>query len=224
MLIFDSILHLCLFFKFRIMNFFHQNSRKILHFIFGLLLLSSCSMPSFQKYYKSSKDLDLYHGKWLVTKVHTDFDHYKEYKINEQFVRKLQKIGGDSIIYIESVAMNYIIPKNLPFKLEDKSLGFLKNTTDFDFIINIKASQIKSDVGDIVLLDPVHKEESIAELHIVAYDIKLKREIYNLKVTGSIEIDSESQIWFAKSSGKLLDTALNKAIKDLKKYSKKYRN
>ena len=99
----------------------------------------------------------------------------------------------------------------------------MKIGTNFDYIINLKASNLKQDFDSVSLTN--HKfqngEINSNEVIIEIYDLSLLEIIYNQKVIGSASIpeNSSSDVHFSKSSNSLILGAYKKLMKELKNKS-----
>lgn len=191
------------------------------YFFIGLTLVflfSSCAIPHYQHTYESTKGLDLRKGKWLVNHIESDLSLKAQDALAMRLMKKLEKLGNISVVYIDSVNLHYLVPSQLEFDLSPETLSVLSGTTDFDFIVNVKATQISDEMGSVVLPNS-SKYENQSEVYIDVYDLSSGERVYSQRIVASIGSEEGDQIHLSKSANRLIFGALNKGIKEIKKYS-----
>ena len=199
-------------FKFKIA----VNSAIIIFFIL------SCTPVKYQVVYRSNKAINVSSGKWLVNSIEGDFSFKEGQVLTDNLIKGLRKAGIDSLYYIDDVILDYITPDHLSFKLTDDILKLLKETTDFDFLINVRTEKLNDNLGDIMFSPPDAYSTSKSEVSIIIYDIRQQQEIYDQQVIARVEMDeTDEELNFSKSASSLIFNALNKGLKEIKKYSVK---
>ena len=182
------------------------------------MLLTSCAIPKYTHEYRTSKGMNFTKGRWLVNYVDAPWSS-REY-LTKTLLKKLSKLAVDSIAYIADVGGKSLLQANIPFSVDSATLRNIKTYTNFDYLINVRAREIKDDLSDIMISSPEGYSESEANCQIVIYDINKGTKAYSQKVTGSVVLnEKDDNFRFAKSAENLMIGSLNKALKDLKKYS-----
>lgn len=99
-------------------------------------------------------------------------------------------------------------------------LAKLKSTTDFDFIINVRADKQLDQMSSSLTPPIYYPYENQSEVYIDVYEIASGERVYSQRIVASISSgDSNIQIHFTKSASALIFGALKKGIKEIKKYS-----
>lgn len=192
-------------------------------FLLTLLAFSfhSCSVPH---YYFENKTqnfgVDFTNGKWLLNKI--DAPLQVEDRLKEDVFADFYDLVGNRLVKIEEES-GLLLPKNIPLQPTKETLKELKIGTNFDFIINIKASNLENDFNGISLTNHRFQngETNSNEVILEIYDLSLLQIIYSQKVVGSASIpeNSSSDINFSKSSNLLILGAYKKLMKELNKKS-----
>lgn len=197
-----------------------KNFYKLFGGILIVLLLSSCAIPHYQHTYESTKGLDLRKGKWLVNTIDSDLSLKSQELLTIQLMKELKKLGDISFVYIDSVHLDYILPGQLQFELLPETLAKLKSTTDFDFILNVKADRQLEEMSSSIAPPNFYPYENQSEVYIDVYKISSGERVYSQRIVATISSDAdEGRIHFTKSATGLIFGALKKGIKQIKKYS-----
>ena len=183
-------------------------------------MVFSCALPKYTHVYEAPKGLDLRTGKWLVNSVGSNLSFVDRQYYGETILHGFQKMGVDSIDMIGNVWFDYITPERFKFELSEETLQLLQNTTEYKFIINVKATIIKDEVSPLMFSNSRHESTSTSELVIVVYDINSGHKIYHQRIIGSISVSEQCEdITFAKSARGLLNGALKRGLKEIAKYA-----
>lgn len=175
-------------------------------------------MPKYTHEYRTPKGMNFTKGLWLVNYVDAPWS-LREF-LTKNLLRKLSELAGDSIVYIADVGGKSLLQANIPFLVDSLTLKNIKTYTNFDYLVNVRAKEIKDDLSDIMISSPEGYSMSEANCQIVIYDINKGIKAYSQKVTGFVKFNAnEGDFYFAKSANNLMIGSLNKALKDLKKYS-----
>lgn len=186
------------------------------------VLLTSCAFPP--KYYYQSlsgKGMNFKTGKGLVNTPESSISRVKDDEIMTYVVKDLKTLGGDSVMYKDETIGAYFVPSHIPFDLKPEDIELLKNTTSFDYVINILFAKGRDaeDIANLNIYTTTHRNTGLAK--IIVYEIKTGLKIYDQQVT-AVSIAGES-IWFSATHTPetLVYKALKKIIKPLNKYSVK---
>lgn len=184
------------------------------------VLFSSCATPSYKHTYESTKGLDLRKGKWLVNTIDSDMSLKQQELLTIRLIKKLKKLGDITVVYIDSVSLDYILPSQMQFELMPEVLAKLNSTTDFDYIINVRADKQLDQMGSSLTPPIYYPYENQSEVYIDVYEIASGERVYSQRIVASISSgDSNIQIHFTKTASTLIFGALKKGIKEIKKYS-----
>jgi len=185
-----------------------------------ILLFSSCTIPHYQHSYESTKGLDLRKGKWLVNHIESDLSLKAEDALAMRLMKKLNKLSDISVVYIDSVNLHYLVPSQLEFDLSPETLSVLSWTTDFDFIVNVKATQISDEMGSVSIPPNFSHDKNEAEVYIDVYDLASGKRVYSQRIYATVSAsENDDEVRLTKSASGLIFGALNKGIKEIKKYS-----
>lgn len=192
----------------------------ILVLIFLSFMIFSCALPKYTHVYEAPKGLDLRTGRWLVNTVGSDLSFADKKQYGETILREFRKMGVDSIDMLGNVWFDYITPDRFKFEFSEETLQLLKNTTKYNFIVNVKATIIKDDLSSLMLVPSDKESTSTSELVFVVYDINSGHKIYHQRIIGTISVsEKDDDIKFAKSARGLLVGALNRGLKEVSKYA-----
>lgn len=208
---------------------------KALIFITFLIFFTLSACHSSHIYFKNSKintGVDFSKGKWLLNTI--DCPESTQEKLTTETLLFFNQYTKQRLFQISKVD-GLLIPKSIPLDPNKNELKNLKLGTGFDYFINIKARKNKNDYGNFSLYesaDSSGKNESSVIVEI--YDLNLQEIIYSKTAIGvsgkSAELlKSNTQksnklidnIEFYKNPNQLINGALKKIFKDLKKKSVK---
>jgi len=184
----------------------------------------SCSDISFIHSHKGSDGLDFTSGTWLVNEVETENTLDSKENLTGILLEKLNEMGGRSIKYIESVNDRWKLPQPLLFHTDPVMLDSISVYFDYDYLFNVKTSTEESESGGIAFGE--QDLEHQVRVEILVFDINNAQMIYYKDIEASEEwpISDEmeekpSRFSFTRSSENLLERALKKGLKDLKRES-----
>lgn len=194
--------------------------KKFFLHLFLFVCFTNCNLP---KYVLANKTqtigVDFTSGKWLVN----DIDAPKNVvdRLTELVKTDFEEILKNRFI-IKSEANNLLIPIKIKFQPSKKDLKDLKKATNFDFLVNIKATTIREDFSSIDVtpkalnIDKENRSEVILEI----YDLNTLDIVFSQKVIATTRMaERNSDVHFSKSSRELQLGAYKKLFKNLKKKS-----
>mgnify|MGYP000376684005 CR=1 FL=1 len=197
-----------------------MNLGKIIVYISSTILITSCAIPNYNHRYKSPKGLDLRTGKWLVSYVEGNLTTDESKMLAKEVFREFKEIGVDSIQLIDNVRFDYILPDRFRFLVSTQTLDLLHKTTDFNYMIGVKAVRIKDELASIMIDPPYKESENKSKVEIVVHDIDDREKIYHQTITGTVTLDEEDdEVIFTKSTKGLIEGALKRGLKQIKKYA-----
>lgn len=107
-------------------------------------------------------------------------------------------------------------------QLDKKTIKSIKDGTNYDYFITIKAGKISEDLGSISFEQITNAEESnsgYVEMEI--YDLNSETVMYSQKATSSVRRPNDDKTYLSKSSTELIHHAYTKLFNDLKTKSKR---
>ncbi|WP_124019303.1 hypothetical protein [Flavobacterium sp. A45] len=195
--------------------------KKILFLSFCMVILSSCNLPSYVFYNPGqTTGVDFTNGKWLLNEIDAPADCTKYLK--ETSIRDFKILLGERLNYVTDVSGLLLTQKKIPLNPSKQIIADIKKGTNYDFFINIKATQTRNDFGSIDLTPHRMSREGMNsnEVTIEIYDLKNSQIIYTQKVIASVgKPKDNSDVHFSKPSRSLIIGAYNKLIRDIKNKS-----
>lgn len=193
--------------------------------LFTLFSLSSCTNILFDNKLDSGRELDFTYGTWLLNEVEIEGEGKTNENLNSALRDGLNKMGIESISYISSVRNIKNLPAKVPFSPEPLMLDSLKNSSGYDYLINVRTSSSESGSGGIAFGE--QELENQAAVEIIVFDLNLGRKIYYQEIIAT-EVwpmndemeETPSRFSFTRSSENMLKNALKRSLKELKKHSK----
>jgi len=189
-------------------------------FLASLVLLSACSLPHYQYRYESEKAVDFRKGKWLINRIEADLSLKSKALLTEKLLKEIRKLATDSVVYVQNIQLGLLTPEQLRFEPSEEILNTLKNTTDFDFILNIRADKVRDDLSPILLYPMYSDAGNEVEIYIDIYNIAKAKRIYSQWIIASIAANENIEnVQFSFSASGLIIQGLKKGIKRIKKHA-----
>ena len=164
--------------------------------------------------------LDFTKGTWLLNKIDCPNDVLNDLTgaVNSGFGAYLK-----DRMYSTSSLNNNLISKKIELNPSKKELQELKKVTVFDFLINIKAENIKENLPKIDVTNHKYKNKSSNRGSVVVeiYDLNSLEISYSKKITGigSISESNNSDFNINKSTNEIIIACYKKIMTDLEKKS-----
>jgi hypothetical protein len=201
---------------------YNKNSyEKKIAFIILLFCLISCSFPTYVFDNKAqTTGLNFSQGKWLLNEI--DAPYNVNEKLKTLAVKDFSVNLNGRLSYIYEIE-GLLLPRKIRLNPNKIDLSNLKKGTNFDFFINIKATNIKNDFGslDITPHKLNHGGENTTEVILEIYDLNHLEIIYSQRVIASIGMPKDnSDVHLSKSNNSLIIGAYKKIINDITKKSK----
>ena len=195
--------------------------KRILFLILCLLTLNSCNLPSYVfSNPAQTTGVDFTEGKWLLNEIDAPTNSTKYLK--ETSMRDFKNLLGERLNYVTDVSGLLLTQKKIPLNPSKQIIADIKKGTNYDFFINIKAIETRSDFGSIDLTPHKMSKEGINsnEVTIEIYDLKNSQIIYTQKVIASVYNQNDNyDVHISKPSRSLIIGAYNKLIKDIENKS-----
>ncbi|MBN2613243.1 MAG: hypothetical protein JXB00_16945 [Bacteroidales bacterium] len=185
-----------------------------------ILVFSSCIPVTYNISYETPKALDIAHGQWLVNICNTGLSGKGNDLFHKKISSGLTKAGAQSFSFTGEVIFDYIIPEMLTFDTNQETLSLLKSSTKYNYLMNIRANQLEDDLNFLMPSPPDIYGISKSEIEITVYELNTGNLIYRQKTIASVSMDSDDDDTnFSKSAQTLIFNALDKALKEIKKYT-----
>jgi len=183
-----------------------------------ILTISSCSFPSYQYVFETPPVLNFENGTWLVNRIQADIPWTAKNALDRNMTKELQKLGGDSVQFIDGVNFPYLTPDQFKFAPSENTFTLLQSTSGFDFLINTKAIKLRDELNSFRTKGTNRFQKSKSELIIVIYEIKTGQKIYSQRVIASESLDeNDDRFTFSDSALSLISKVQKKALKNIKK-------
>lgn len=179
-----------------------KKSSRILLLLF--LFFNSCSLPNYIFDNKAqTTGLDFTNGKWLINDIDCSGDVYGQLTkmAKEDFGKYL-----DGRLFYTYEVKGIILPKKNGINPTKNTLKEIKIGSNFDFFINIKARNVKEEIGGIDTTPHRFKKakKNQSEVTIEVYDLNLAEIIYSQKVIGITQRENDNDgVHFSKTSRNL---------------------
>lgn len=184
------------------------------------ILFFSCTYPKYIFDNKGqSTGVDFTRGKWLLNEV--DAPSNVEDKLSALALKDFKLLLSDRVTLVNE-AKGLLLPRKINMNPDKSALEDIKQGTNFDYFINIKASKLKDDFGSIDLTPSRFNTGGTnqSEVFLEIYDLNNLQIIYSQRVIGSVDLPQDNQdIHFSKSSQSLMIGAYKKLMKDVQKKS-----
>lgn len=192
--------------------------KKIVFFLFILFTLESC-------YYPVKKDSGIYSRslvfskdqKWLINTIYTDVDSHQKEMMNRDVLKLFNEMSNGNASTLSMAKSQNIIQDRIPFQPESEDLETLKNSTDFNFLVNISTIKVRKDLDtEIGLQREYKKNETFAIMDV--YDIKTMKKIYSFKASSEVSVEKgEKATIFTPTSEMMTMKNFNVLLKSVKK-------
>uniref|UniRef100_UPI00404A14FC hypothetical protein n=1 Tax=Flavobacterium sp. TaxID=239 RepID=UPI00404A14FC len=195
--------------------------KKVVFLTLLSFLLTGCVSTNYVFKNKTQQiGVDFRNGKWLLNEV--DAPYNIEKKLNETAIEDFKILTEDKVTAI-SQAKDILIKRKVLLNPNKNDLKDLKTGTNYDYFINIKAKNLKNEIGIVSLTNHkyLNNETNSNEVVLEIYDLNNLEIIYSQKVIASSRIpeNSTSDVHFSNTSNGMLTKAYKKIIKDLSKKS-----
>lgn len=185
-------------------------------YILIFLNFYSCRFPSYY-FTQSSQNtgLDFTNGKWLINDI--DCPPYIYKQISDLAYNDFKTLLSNRLYTVYSERA-IILPKTITINPSKKLIKEIKTGTNFDYFINIKASSIKKQFGNVDLTP--HKfysdRKNSVEVIIEVYDLNLTEVIYSQSVVGSIaSARDNNDVHFSQNNKNLIINSYKKLMKNI---------
>ncbi|MCF6296819.1 MAG: hypothetical protein L3J08_02365 [Flavobacteriaceae bacterium] len=153
--------------------------------LFLSLLFVGCVSVKYT-YTFDHKAIDFSKGKWVLNKT---FEVDKSSMMDEIAFDHFEKILGDSLFGIDEVVNtgSGIMNPSVPYKPTINELKEIQKGTGCDYLINIKGTIVRDDIGIYGTHNPISFKSRIAKVDIIIYNLNTLELISHTTETGTVE-------------------------------------
>ncbi|WP_027388532.1 hypothetical protein [Chryseobacterium gregarium] len=158
-----------------------------------LITLQSCYYPVRKDYGIYSKSLVFSKDKkWLINNIQTDVDSHHREMMNKEALQLFQDLSTGKASDLRTAKSENIIQNNIPFDPETEDLETLKNSSDFNFLVNIYTFKVRNSLDNSIGVQYEYKKnETFAMMEV--YDIATMKKIYSFKAYSEVSVDKDQK-------------------------------
>ena len=177
-------------------------------------LLTSCHTATYIHDLESTPyGLDYSDGKWLLNKIESP-ESIKPKFTKIAYNSFYKKLGNrlEKAEDLTTISLSYV-----PIKSKKIYLDIIKKESGFDYLINIKSSSSKNEIGALKIGQMRSKKRNVAETILEVYDLNTLEIIYSRKVTGKVSVDNDDNedFSFVKSSNGIMISCLKRILRKI---------
>ena len=131
--------------------------------------------------------------KWLINNLYSDLYSTDREKMNQKIFETFSTLSKGNAFTLESARKDNLLRSTFPFVPSEEDIEQLKNTTDFDFLVNIRTLVVKDQIALVETSRPLmySKNEAFALLEV--YDIKTGKKIYTQKASAMKSMEGQKE-------------------------------
>ncbi len=158
-----------------------------------LITLQSCYYPVRKDYGIYSKSLVFSKDKkWLINNIQTDVDSHHREMMNKEALQLFQDLSVGKASDLKTAKSENIIQNNIPLDPETEDLETLKNSSDFNFLVNIYTFKVRNSLDNSIGVQYEYKKnETFAMMEV--YDIATMKKIYSFKAYSEVSVDKDQK-------------------------------
>ncbi len=154
--------------------------------IFLLIFFQSCIVVPQRDYQGFSKSLVFKDNKkWMINKALTDLNSTDAIKFNQNNFELFNKLSNGNAKTIMDAQKENLIPNKIAYHPSLDELETLKNSTDFDYLVNSYTKNVRDEIANIETELPFQYSKNEAFVIVEVYDLKSLKKIYYQKVSSS---------------------------------------
>lgn len=185
-----------------------------------LFLNISCVLPNYLFENKAqTTGVDFTNGKWILNRIEAPSSVSDE--LEKSAKKDFSKYLSNRLFNIVDVK-NVLIKSKIEFNPSKNTLLDIKKGCNFDYFINIKAANIKTEYGSIDISPSRFKKQLQNQCYVIieVYDLNLSEIIYSQKVVATVQSPNDnSNVHFSRTQNSLIFSAYRKIIKNINKNS-----
>lgn len=156
-------------------------------YLFLLFCVFSCKTPKYTYFFDTGKYLDFSKGTWILNRSKSNSEIF-DAELYTTTRKHFKEILGDSLLEINDLRMNRLIPPKIAFDLSKEEMMVLRESTDCDYLINVKGNIIGDGAGTISVPsnDSNYYASNEASVSIQIYDLNNGELISSSQVNGKV--------------------------------------
>ncbi|MEM7485390.1 MAG: hypothetical protein AAF348_09290 [Bacteroidota bacterium] len=194
------------------------------YFLLLAIILSACTSGKYSYLFDTGKQLDFSKGKWLMNMTKSNSKVFDKKLYNASY-KEFKEILGDSLIDMNSLRTTKLVAPKVGFELTKNELKKLKESSECDFLINVKGTIISNGAGTLSFDsgNGYHSASNQSSVAILIYDLNSGTVLSSSQAIGKAtaensHFDNENAMPSINSSAETLMVAAAKKL--IKKYDK----
>jgi len=163
--------------------------KKYIYLFIIVFTLQSCYYPVRKDYGIYSKSLVFSKDKkWLINNINTDVDSHHREMMSKQTLQLFQDLSNGKASDLKTAKSENLIQNNIPFEPQAEDLETLKNSSDFNFLVNIYTFKVRNALDNSIGVQYEYKKnETFAIMDV--YDISTMKKIYSFKAYSEVSVE-----------------------------------
>ncbi|KQT25951.1 hypothetical protein ASG22_04460 [Chryseobacterium sp. Leaf405] len=163
--------------------------KKYIYLFIIVFILQSCYYPVRKDYGIYSKSLVFSKDKkWLINNINTDVDSHHREMMSKQTLQLFQDLSNGKASDLKTAKSENLIQNNIPFEPQVEDLETLKNSSDFNFLVNIYTFKVRNALDNSLGVQYEYKKnETFAIMDV--YDISTMKKIYSFKAYSEVSVE-----------------------------------
>lgn len=193
--------------------------KNLLLILISALAMQSCFVNAKRDYNGYSKNLVFNkNDKWLINNIYTDLSSLDKERLNKETLETFNELSAGNAYNLEKAKSESLISGKISFSPEIEEIEQLKNSTNFNYLVNIYTKKIRNGLAVLETSEQREYASNEAFAIIEIYDIKNLKKVYYQKVYSSQTREKQTKgPSFQYSSETLSKKNLMKILKDIKK-------
>tara|TARA_R110000850_G_scaffold16697_1_gene51701 strand:+ start:38956 stop:39549 length:594 start_codon:yes stop_codon:yes gene_type:complete len=185
-------------------------------FAVAAVILSSCYTATYRFSPESSNyGIEFRKGTWLLNEIESP--PYVKEELTALAIENFRSYLKDDLVYIRDTPA-LLGTRKIPLNPDREALKALKSGTGFDYIINIKAQEIKDELGGLQASQTDYPGTNLATVTLEIYDLENLEIIYLQHVRGSVSPNRiKEDVSFITTNEQILKKSFKKIFKKIEK-------
>lgn len=193
--------------------------KKYLALLLILFTLQSCYYPVKKDYGIYSKSLVFSKDqKWLINTIRTGVDSHHREMMDKETLKLFNELSNGQAYTLQMAKSQNIIQDNIPFQPENEDLETLKNTSDFNFLVNISTIKVRNDLDTSGAGEQFDYQRNETSAIMDVYDIRTMKKIYSFKASSLVSVEKGEKVTiFTPTSEMMTMKNFRSLLKSIKK-------
>ncbi|ASW74528.1 hypothetical protein IQ37_02000 [Chryseobacterium piperi] len=193
--------------------------KKYLALLLILFALQSCYYPVKKDYGIYSKSLVFSKDqKWLINTIRTGVDSHHREMMDKETLKLFNELSNGQAYTLQMAKSQNIIQDNIPFQPENEDLETLKNTSDFNFLVNISTIKVRNDLDTSGAGEQFTYQRNETSAIMDVYDIRTMKKVYSFKASSLVSVEKGEKVTiFTPTSEMMTMKNFRSLLKSIKK-------